>query len=179
MEMVPQPIAQFGSSRLFPNHVVQSTPGLYKSLSLADVQFCRFRQTRSNGLAFLSAFLPAGALAMYILVPDDGPLWTVAVCCGLALAGVACVVAWRRMVTGIMTIRGRTGFLVEFVASHRSTPAAARDFIDALMRQRAAICCAPPVDAAIAFVVPEIPARGPATTPTAPAETTRPIERSV
>ncbi len=156
MEMIPQPIAQFGSSRLFPNHVVQSPPTLYKSLSLADVQFCRFRQTRSNGLALLSAFLPAGALALYILVPNDGPLWTVAVCAALALAGVACAIAWRRMVTGIMTIRGRTGFLVEFVAVRRTTPAAARDFIDALMRQRAAIGCAPTTDAAIDFVVPEI-----------------------
>ena len=154
--MLPQPIAQFGSSRLFPNHVVQSTPGLYKSLSLADVQFCRFRQTRSNGLAFLSVFLPSGALALYILGSGDGPLWHTAVWCGLALAGVACAVAWRRMVTGILTIRGRSGFLVEIVAVRPSTPATARDFIDALMRQRAALGCPPPEDSAVDSVAPEV-----------------------
>lgn len=157
MEMVPQPFAQFGSSRLFPNHVVQSTPGLYKSLSLADVQFCRFRQTRSNGLALLSVLLPSGAVAMFILGHGDGPLWTMAVWSLMALAGVACGVAWRRMVTGFLTIRGRTGFLVEIVTVRRTTPVAARDFIESLMRQRAAIGCpAAPEGSPIDSVVPEI-----------------------
>jgi len=75
----------------------------------------------------------------------------------MALAGVACGVAWRRMVTGFLTIRGRTGFLVEIVTVRRTTPVAARDFIESLMRQRAAIGCpAAPEGSPIDSVVPEI-----------------------
>lgn len=141
---VPGVIARFGALKLYGDHVAQSTPKHFKTLALPGIEYCRWERHRYIGLAALGILCGSAALGILVATWGDGRAYWIPVWVLLAGVSIALFTAYIRMSSGVMTIRGMFGYIVETNGSRR----AAVDFLKGLMAARQALSVAQDVEIA-------------------------------